>query len=123
MGVRLSEAKTVRRQGGVGFLTHTDLVNRILLKFSVRPDLTLFKLATGVGRSLYGKRVIRFGILGGSDIVGIMKPTGRFVAIEVKIPPDDLDDDQRTFRDVVLAHGGIHIVARCEADVARGLDQ
>ena len=102
---------------------HSALVNRILLRFSVRPDLTLWKLNTGVGKPLHGERVIRFGIKGGTDIIGIMKPTGRFIAIECKTGSGELEDDQKTFRDVVVAHGALYIEARHEDDVQWALDQ
>lgn len=102
---------------------HSALVNRILLRFSLRPDLTLWKLNTGVGKPLHSDRVVRFGIKGGTDIIGIIKPSGRWIAIECKTGSGKLEQDQETFRDVVIAHGALYVEARCLEDVQVALDQ
>jgi hypothetical protein len=100
---------------------HSALVNRILLRYSVLPDVTLFKMHTGVGRALHDEHVIRYGIDGGTDIIGILKPHGRWVAIEAKTGSGVLQENQRRFRDMILSHGGLYILAREEEDVANGL--
>ncbi len=104
---------------------HAALVNRILLTYSVRPDLTLFKMATGVARALHNNQVIRYGIDGGTDIIGIMKPSGRWLAIECKTGSGELQPNQRIFRDLIRSHGGLYVLARCVEDVGivlKGLD-
>ena len=100
---------------------HSALVNRILMRYSVLPDLSLFKMNNGVARALHSKEVIRYGINGCTDIIGILKPYGRWVAIEAKTGSGRLEDDQPTFRNMILSHGGIYILARDEEDVAEGL--
>ncbi len=102
---------------------HTALVNRILMRFSARPGLTLWKMPTGVARALTGGQIISYGVEGGTNIMGIMAPAGRTVAIEVKVGDDRLRKKQRDFREMILSHGGLHIVAYSEEDVERGLDQ
>jgi hypothetical protein len=102
---------------------HSALVNRILMRYSVRPDLTLWKMNTGVARALYGERVMRYGIDGGTDIIGIMKPDGRWIAIEVKTGSGELRPNQRAFRQVMLDHGALYILARHEDDVRAALEQ
>jgi hypothetical protein len=105
---------------------HSALVNRILMTYSVLPDLTLFKMNNGVARALHSKEVIRYGIDGCTDIIGIQKPFGRWVAIEAKTGSGELQENQERFRDMILSHGGIWVLARTEEDVGnalKGLDQ
>jgi hypothetical protein len=96
---------------------HTALVNRILMRFSARPALSLFKMHTGVARALTGDYYVKYGILGGTDIIGILKPNGRWVAIEVKVGKDDLGPKQRHFRQLIEEHGGLYVLARDLSDV------
>ena len=74
-----------------------------------------------MARALHNDQIIRYGIVGGSDIIGIKAdncpacghgPLGRFVGVEVKTPNDRIKKGQDTFRDVVLSHGGIYCLAR-----------
>jgi hypothetical protein len=59
------------------------------------------------------KKVFRkhHGRLGVSDILGIQKQTGRFIAVEVKTGKDKLSPDQVLFIDDIIKAGGIAIVA------------
>lgn len=69
-----------------------------------------------------GERLQRFGKVGSSDIIGMQKGTGRFIAIEVKQPGKDPTDDQREFITEVRASGGLAFVATKLEDVrAQGL--
>ncbi len=57
--------------------------------------------------------------LGVSDIICIVLPFGRFLAIEVKRPkysPSDVTQDQRTFLAAVRKFGGVSGIATCEAE-------
>lgn len=111
----------------MGTQAHTTLVNGILARLTVRKGLTLWKLPTGVGRSLYGGRVLKFGIRGGTDIIGIAAPSGTWISIEAKIryahSRDTLRPAQRTFRDIIIEHGGIHIVAYTVDEAEQELDR
>lgn len=51
-------------------------------------------------------------MLGVSDIIGIQKHTGRFIAIEIKIGKDSLSEAQKLFISDVIAFGGIAFVAK-----------
>lgn len=61
-------------------------------------------------------RLIRFGLKGSADIIGIMAPYGRFLAVETKAPDGVLSEQQERFRDMVIAMGGVYIVARSAFD-------
>lgn len=57
------------------------------------------------------KRFIRFNnIKGVSDILGILKPSGRLIAVECKKKPNKPTPDQLNFLELVNRHGGLGIV-------------
>jgi hypothetical protein len=56
-------------------------------------------------------RFIRFGQKGMSDILGLIPPTGRLLAIEVKLLGRAPTVYQQAFLDQVRKHGGIAFVA------------
>lgn len=58
------------------------------------------------------KRPISFGLVGSSDILGIMPPNGRLIAIEVKWGRDRIKVEQQAFADMVIGNGGIYVLAR-----------
>lgn len=60
---------------------------------------------------------------GVSDILAILPPHGRLLAIEVKGPKGRVAPDQRRFLDAVSRSGGIAVVARGVADVERIIKQ
>ena len=62
-------------------------------------------------------RYIRYGLCAGaSDIIGIVKPTGRFLALEVKIGKADATPYQASFIRMVLEMGGYAAVVRSVDD-------
>ncbi len=71
---------------------------------------------TGARTDVYKgkKRFTRFGIVGASDILGILAPSGRWLAIECKRPGEELTEAQAAFIDNIRAAGGL---AFCVSDV------
>jgi hypothetical protein len=64
------------------------------------------------------QRPVRFGEKGMADIIGVLKPSGRYVAIEVKRPGQHPTPEQEAFLREVGECNGIAIVARSVQDVA-----
>lgn len=64
-----------------------------------------------------GRRFIRFGPKGGADILGVLPPDGRFLALEVKRPGRHATQEQQAFLDWVDAAGGIGEVVTSIQDV------
>lgn len=64
---------------------------------------------------------IRYGVggVGGSDLIGIHKPTGRFLAIEVKSPKGKPSPAQLNFIEQVRSAGGIAGIARSPEDAVQ----
>lgn len=56
-------------------------------------------------------RFIRFGQKGMADILGLIPPAGRLLAIEVKLPGRTPTAYQEAFLDQVRKHGGLAFVA------------
>ncbi len=98
---------------------HSALVNEILLTFGSRPDLTLWKNATGAVK--IADRFLRFGMKGSPDILGIMNG-GLFIGIEVKTGEAVQSKEQELFEAMVQRRGGLYVLARSIVDVAQALD-
>jgi len=63
--------------------------------------------------TLANARRLRAGLCtGSSDLVGIHKPTGRMIAIEVKTGTGRATSEQRVFLEAVRSAGGIAGIAR-----------
>lgn len=72
---------------------------------------------TGCARSFDGKRVIKYGLKGSADILGLIGPNGKLLAIEVKVGRDTQSVDQQIFEREITKLGGIYFVAHCVEDV------
>ncbi len=105
--------------GGIQTVEHSKLVNEILLTFGSRPDLTLWKNATGAVK--IGDRFLKFGMKGSPDIIGILDG-GTFFGIEVKTGAAKQSPEQKLFEAMVFRRRGVYIVARCLDDVANALE-
>ena len=68
-----------------------------------------------------GGRLMQFGKVGSADILGILKPSGRFLAIEVKKPGEKPSDEQIAFLWAIRDAGGVAIVAYSLDDVRKVL--
>lgn len=75
------------------------------------PGVRVWRNNTGALRDATGQ-LIRFGLKGSADILGIVGPAGRFLAIEVKAPRGRLSEHQQNFRAMVESLGGLYVVAR-----------
>ena len=97
-------------------MTHRDLVSSCLL------ELTLHGLFwsnnTGALRDA-NDRLVRYGLKGSSDILGLI--AGRFVAVECKAGRDRQRKEQMAFERAVTNAGGVYILARSVDDVVERL--
>jgi hypothetical protein len=88
--------------------------------------LGIFAWRNGSGRARFGAgpsaRWVQFGILGGSDILGVL-PDGRALAVETKGPNGRVTVAQRVFLETVRGAGGVAIVARSVDDLINGLEE
>ena len=90
---------------------------RVRLTLGREPDLVLFRLSQGVGKTPDG-RTFRGGLRpGASDLVGV-GPGGIWTSIEIKAHRGRLDPKQLQFLTLVQDHGGFACVIQ-----ASSLDQ
>jgi len=87
-------------------MTHTDLVNRLLIAVS---ELGL-AWSNQTGAIKVDGRMIRYGLVGSSDILACIG--GRFFGIEAKVGKDPQRRRQKDFMAAVRAAGGTYILAR-----------
>lgn len=91
------------------------ILHDIRLALGRVPDLVLWRNTTGVAR--HYDRTQRFGLcVGSADIVGILGPTGRFIALEVKTETGRVAHAQSQFLNVVRSRGGFAAVVRSVDD-------
>ena len=94
---------------------HSDLVHMLLMKLSF-PGCRCWKNHTGVARAMHDDdQIVAYGLKGSADITGILLcKSGRGVRLEVecKTGTGRLRTEQKNFRDMILAMGGLHIEAR-----------
>lgn len=102
--------KPQRQSSSPSGKSHTGLVADVLLAIGSRPDVRVWKNATGVAK--IDDRVIRFGLKGSADIIGILAPSGRFLAIECKVGRDSQRPEQKNFQAMISLMGGLYILAR-----------
>lgn len=94
---------------------HSKLVNELLLMIGRDfPDIRVWKNATGATK-IKGQ-VIKFGLKGSADILGIIKPGGRLLAIECKTGQAIQSKYQKNFENMIADFGGIYLVARSVQD-------
>jgi len=103
-------------------VTEAELQAEILLAVGGRPDCRIWRNNTGVGRTLSGQRVIRFGLVGSADLLGILRG-GRFLAVEVKTAKGRQSEAQRNFQRMVEAMGGVYVLARDVQTVIDVIDE
>jgi hypothetical protein len=109
-------ADPLASQATEGSVTHSDLVNSILLELA--PIGLCWNNNTGALRDKTD-RLVRYGLPGSADILACIK--GRFVSIECKVGRDFIRKNQRDFAGAVARNGGIYILARTVDDVANRL--
>lgn len=97
-------------------MSETNLVKAILLHIGARPDVRVWRNNTGCLTDRNGRPVF-FGLTGSADILGIIAPEGRFLAIECKTPAGRQREAQKFFQKMVESMGGIYILARKVEDV------
>lgn len=103
---------------------HTALVNEILLDFGQMPDVVVWKNNTGVGLAIDNPaRHVRFGLNGSGDILGVVAPHGRLLAVEAKTGGGTQSKPQKAFQRAIESVGGVYVVARSVADARAGLER
>lgn len=98
-------------------MSETNIVQQIRLDCA---DIAiLWRNNTGSLQDKKG-RWVQFGLcVGSSDLIGIRKLDGRFIAIECKVPGKNPTTEQIKFIEAILKNGGCAGVATCSADARK----
>lgn len=103
-------------------MKESEIQARIRLALGEEHDLTLWRNNVGVAEmwSSAGKsQRVQYGLcVGSSDLIGLLAPRGRMVALEVKKPGEKPTPEQVKFQAHVRAMGGFAAVV-CSPDEAR----
>lgn len=97
-------------------LSHSNLLKLVLIELSHARVATAWRNETGTAKSFDNDRVIKYGLKGSSDIIGITRD-GRFLAIEIKVGKDFLKPDQIAFKLMIEKNNGLHYVIRNEDQI------
>lgn len=96
-------------------MSEQQLTNAIIQFLNYSGECWVWRVNSGMAQAEHNgkKRLIRLAKAGSSDIQGIRKSDGRFLAIEVKKPETrkTVTDKQQMFLDCVEAYNGISGVA------------
>lgn len=102
-------------------MSESEIAPRVLKRLGSRPDTRMWRQNTGVARTMDGKRVIRFGIVGGGDYSGILRPFGTRVEIETKSAIGEQSEQQERFQTMIESFGGIYVLAKNENEAEEQL--
>lgn len=103
-------------------MSETELLTQVLRALAVEPGLVVWRNNTGQAR-VHGSHV-RYGLGNGSaDIVGVLKPWGRFIALECKTDKGKASLDQFTWRNRVEEHGGVYGLVRSVEEARDVIEQ
>lgn len=102
----------------------TRVVAEIRLALGLDDRVVLFRNNIGVAERK-GVRRLRFGVggTGGADLVGILAPSGRFLALEVKTQFGRSAASQLTFLALVRSMGGFACIVRSAVEARRAVDR
>lgn len=82
----------------------------------------VFAWRNNTGACLAGKQLVRFGLKGSSDIIGVAND-GRFLAIECKTDKGVTSEWQDRFLTEVSRRGGVALVVHSVDELAAGLEK
>jgi hypothetical protein len=101
---------------------HSDLVSEILLAYGADPRWRLWRNATGVARAYSGGQIVRYGLVGSPDIIGILSG-GVFIGLECKTGNAVQSKEQKAFEKMILQMGGRYRVIRTVGAAGEFLEQ
>ena len=105
-----------------GSVAERDVLRAVRLAIGQLPDVVLWRNSSGVTN--VDGRVMRFGLgVGSADLVGLLAPSGRFLAFEVKSPLGRTSRDQDLFLELVRRVGGFACVVRSVDDALNAIDR
>lgn len=104
-------------------MSEKDIQTRIRNTLGRCADLCLWRNNTGMLIDQRGQRVA-FGLsVGSSDLVGVLSPHGRFIALEVKRPGSKPTKEQQQWLALIRTMGGFAAVVTSEEEALCAIDR
>ena len=101
-------------------MSESQIQSDIRIALGLVGDLRMFRNNVGVAKQ--DNTRVRYGLCtGSSDLIGILAPAGRFVALEVKTDTGKLTPEQTRFLAMVRALGGFATVVRSVPDAIEAI--
>lgn len=108
-------------------MRESSLVVAIRVTLGGLPDLVIWRNQTGVAQYWDGagkQMFVPFGLCKGSaDLIGILSPSGRMVALEVKTDRGRTSREQKMFLELVRKMGGFGCVVRSVGEALEAVDR
>lgn len=105
-----------------------DLQHAVRLRLGREADLCLWRNSAGATEEwnpdTAKARTIRYGLApGAADLIGLLRPNGRFFALELKTDRGRLSPEQVRWLDLVRSFGGFAGVARSVDEAVEALER
>jgi len=99
-------------------MSETQLLTQVMRALAIEPGVIAWRSNTRTLR--LGGRLTRFGLGNGSaDVIGLVSPSGRFLALELKTETGRVSDEQKKWGQAVVKAGGMYAVVRSVAEARR----
>lgn len=86
----------------------SEVLHSILLKWGAHPRLRISRINTGSGYPPNSRRLVKFGVPGTGDLVGLIAPHGQMIQLETKRLKGKRRESQLTMQRVIRSLGGIY---------------
>lgn len=104
-------------------ISELQLQAEIRLSLGARKDCVFWRNAVGTGTNQSGN-MVKYGLgKGSADLIGMVRPSGRTVALEIKLPGGRVSNDQQMFLALINSGGGFGRVVRSVDEANRAVDQ
>lgn len=103
-----------------------DILAAIRLALGKDPRVVLWRNSTGQAQHWNGRTAttLRYGLaVGSADLVGLVAPSGRFLALEVKAPGGRATAEQEGWLALVRRMGGHACIVRSVDDALAALEE
>ena len=105
-------------------MTEAQIQDAIRLELGKVPDLVLWRNNVGIAEHWNGKSVdiVKYGLApGSSDLIGLLGPRGRWIALEVKSETGVASPEQMKFLRLVQRMGGFACIVRSVDEAVKAL--
>lgn len=105
-------------------MNEAQIQRAILAALGARPDVRIFRNEVGRAFDPKTNSHVTFGLcVGSSDLIGIVAPTGRLLALEVKSATGQPTQQQLRFVEMVNQMGGVGRIVRSVDDALAAADE